>query len=149
MKSLFDPDVREEMVRRIRRVEPGAPARWGTMTSGRMICHLTDGLKLAIGEIGTDFRPGVLSTALGRWLVISSPIPWPRGMIKAAPVFFGTEPSGSLERDKEALIEYVERFGRGRREQWGTSPLMGRLSGDQWAALNRKHLDHHLTQFGC
>jgi hypothetical protein len=149
MKTLFDPAVREEMLRRIRRVEPDSRARWGRMTSERMIVHLIDGLKIAFAEIETDFRPGFLSTNMGRWLVISAPIPWPRGRIQAASVFFATPPSGSLERDKELLIEFVERFGRGREQRWGISPLMGRLSADQWAALNRKHLDHHLTQFGC
>lgn len=149
MKTLFDASARSEIVRRIRKVTPESQAAWGTMTVDRMVCHALDGLKIAFGEIETEFKPSFLSTRLGRWLVIASPMPWPRGKIKAARVFFETPPSGSLESDRNILIAYVERFSRGRDQRWGQSPFLGRLSADEWARLNHRHLDHHLTQFGC
>ena len=149
MKTLFDPSSRHEIIRRLSKLTPDSRAAWGEMSIDRMICHLLDGLRIAFGEVQADFKPSFLSTRLGRWLVISSPMPWPRGKIKAAPVFFETQPSGSLERDRALLIQYVERFARGSEQPWGQSPFLGHLSPEEWAQLNHRHLDHHLTQFGC
>ncbi len=149
MQTLFDPKAREQVLARIARLSPEARARWGRLTVDRMVVHLVDGLKVAFGESESEFQPGILSTRLGRWMVIDAPIPWPRGKVDAPEVFFRTDPSADFERDRDTLHDYVERFARGPEQVWGRSPLLGNLGPEQWARLNWRHIDHHLRQFGA
>lgn len=147
--SLLDAATRARYVARIRALSPDARPRFGTLTADRMVVHLLDGLKIAFGES----RPAPLRTplrnALGRWLVIHAPIPWPKGRIKAPPGFFATAPSARFEEDRETLARYVGRFAEPEGIDWGESPFLGRLSAPDWATLNARHLDHHLSQFGA
>jgi len=146
--SLLDAPTRERFLERIRALPPEARPRFGTLTADRMVCHLHDGLRIAFGELKPPRQRTPLKNALGRWLVIWSPIPWPKGRIKAPPSFFATPPSPRFEEDREALLAAVRRFERPDDVAWGESPFLGRLGPRDWAALNARHLDHHLSQFG-
>lgn len=146
--SLLDAPTRERTLARVRALPPDARARFGTLTVDRMVVHVLDGLKIAFGESRPEAVRTPLKNALGRWLVIRSPVPWPKGRIKAPPGFFATPPSARFEEDRETLARYVERFSEPERIAWGESPLLGKLSARDWATLNARHLDHHLSQFG-
>ena len=146
--SLLDSATREDFIRRVRAVASDARPRFGTMTPERMLCHVLDGLRIAFGEVKPDPVRSPLRNALGKWFVIWSPDPWPKGRIKAPPAFFWTVPGPELEADRERLVEYVKRFERPDEIAWGTSPFLGKLDAREWAALNARHLDHHLSQFG-
>lgn len=146
--SLLDAATRERFVGRIRALSPAARPRFGTLTVDRMLCHLLDGLKVAFGELRPEPVPSPFRNALGRWLVIWSPIPWPKGKVKAPPGFFTTAPGPELDADRERLVEYLRRFEKADGISWGTSPFLGTLDAREWAALNARHLDHHLSQFG-
>jgi len=146
---LFNLATREAVQRRLGRIAPGAKPRWGSMSPERMVVHLIDGFKMTFGEHATEFHPSLFSTPLGRWLAIDAPIPWPKGKTKAPEVFFRTSPGPDFEADRATLISYIDRFGGGREQTWGSSPLFGALSPEQWARLNYRHCDHHLRQFGA
>ena len=146
--SLLDAATRERYLSRIRALPPDARAWFGTLTVDRMVVHLLDGLKIAFAESRPQPVRTPLKNALGRWLVIWSPVPWPKGKVKAPPGFFATPPSERFEEDRETLARYVERFAAPERIAWGESPFLGKLSARDWAALNARHLDHHLSQFG-
>ena len=146
--SLLDPATRDRFIGRIRALSPAARPRFGTLTADRMLCHLLDGLKIAFGELNPEPVRTPLKNALGRWFVIWSPVPWPKGKVKAPPGFFTTAPAAELEADREALVALVRRFEKPDEVPWGTSPFLGTLDAREWAALNGRHLDHHLSQFG-
>ncbi len=147
--SLLDAATRERYIARIRSLAPDARPRFGKLDAGRMVCHLHDGLRIAFGELKPPPQRTPLKNALGRWFVIWSPVPWPKGRIKAPPSFFATPPSPRFEEDREALVEAVGRFGRPGDVDWAESPFLGKLTPCDWAALNARHLDHHLSQFGA
>lgn len=146
--SLLDAATRERYVGRIRSLSPDARPRFGTLTAERMVCHVHDGLRIAFGELTPPPQRTPLKNALGRWFVIWSPVPWPKGRIKAPPSFFATPPSPRFEEDRDALIAAVRRFERPDEVAWAESPFLGPLTAREWAALNARHLDHHLSQFG-
>ena len=147
--SLLDAATRDRFVARIRALSPDARPRFGKLTVDRMVCHLLDGLKIAFGELRPEHVRSPLRNRLGRWLVIWSPIPWPKGKIQAPPAFFTTPPAARFDEDRETLVAYVRRFGEPEAVSWGTSPFLGTLDAREWAALNARHLDHHLAQFGA
>src|SRR5262249_30278943 len=53
MKSLAEAEGRHEIMDRMSRLAPDARPRWGAMSVGKMICHLTDNLHMALGDIET------------------------------------------------------------------------------------------------
>jgi Protein of unknown function (DUF1569) len=146
MPSMFVADTRERFQRRIDRLKPDSKRRWGTISASQMICHLSDQLRLALGErsarpIRSAFRYGPM-----RWFTINV-MPWPHGT-KGPPETFTTRP-GNWESDIQTLRTLVERFGSsGAQTEWPDHPLFGTMTGTLWARLTCKHFDHHFRQFG-
>ena len=146
MASMFNRDTRDRFRKRVYQLTPAHERRWGTMSSQKMICHLGDQLRLALGEIDGKPMPGPMHYAPMRWLAIYV-IPWPHGF-KGPPETFTTR-SGEWEKDLTALDSLLEEFAaRKGQRKWPDHPVFGKMSGPSWAALTCKHFDHHLRQFG-
>lgn len=115
-----------------------------------MIVHLTDPLRVAIGERHATFRKSILSIWPTNKL-ISQVMPWPKGA-PTAPEFVqglgGTTPT-EFERDKQELLRALALFvEHGNAKQFALSPVFGKLDNNEWARLMWRHIDHHLRQFG-
>ena len=134
---------------------------WGTMRATQLVCHVADQLRVALGDIEVRRRrlalrfgdhevgidPGLLRFWLGRRLLVHA-LPWPRARIGAPPEFLTTAPS-SWRQDVATLHALVDRVGAGSPDgPWGTHPVFGRVSAQEWGLLCWRHLDHHLRQFG-
>jgi hypothetical protein len=145
MPTLLDPHDRAATLARLRRLTPATEARWGRFDAPRMLCHLADQLRVALGEIPTRFTGNFLSRTLVRWLVIYVPFQPPPGKIETAPEMLTSCPAGWTD-DLQELEALIERTGRG--EARAMHPFFGRLSPEAWGRLAWKHLDHHLRQFG-
>jgi len=146
MKTIFDPAVRDSLLHRLAALDPNATGRWGTLTLGRMLAHLADALRFAVGDRSAAPAAGFLSNRVVRWLAIVV-FPWPHGTIRASRELLSTEPD-SFEADRAALRDLVERFAR----IDGTPaphPMLGDLSRDLWGRLVARHIDYHFRQFGA
>ncbi len=117
------------------------------MNAHQMVCHLADQLRVALGEIKTQSRPGLLRFRPVRRLLVYW-LPWPKGKLPTAPEMLTTAPS-EWDRDIAALDALIARFAaRSPSEEWAVHLAFGPLSGWEWGVLCWKHLDHHLRQFG-
>jgi hypothetical protein len=146
--SMFDPVVRARFQERIRSLRPGAERHWGRMTSSRMVCHLIDQLRIALGELPTQPVSGVFRYPPFKQVVINV-LPWPKGRIQGPPEAFTTV-SSEWEKDVTRLQELLEEFGRREAQtEWPLHPMFGRMSGRLWSQLTCRHFDHHLMQFGA
>ena len=150
MLLLAKPSVRAVLLARLGRLTPSSRARWGALDASRLLCHLADSLHVALGELDAGpLVPGFAATAVGRWLAISSPLPWPKGIRVPEGFFLTPAEAGAFERDRVVLRDLIGRFAEpGRIARWGVSPAFGALSATQWSRLCARHLDHHLRQFG-
>lgn len=147
MRSMFDSDVRTVFERRIRALHPDAQRRWGRMTAPQMVCHLSDQLRVALGQLPTQPIAGPLRYTPMKQLVIDV-LPWPKGRIQGPPEAFTSAPD-HWERDVATLLMLLETFGAdGKRRTWAAHPNFGHMSGPLWGRLTCRHFDHHLTQFG-
>lgn len=147
MPSMRDPAGRDALVARLRRLQPDAARRWGSMTAPRMVAHLSDQMRHTLGDSVAARRDGFLRWRIVRHAVIYW-IPWPKGRIKGPPEAFVTPP-GSWEADVAGLETLVERFvARDPDAPWPEHALLGPMSTEEWGAFCYKHFDHHFRQFG-
>jgi Protein of unknown function (DUF1569) len=152
MKSLSDPKDKEEILRRLRTIRPETPRRWGKMSAHEMICHLSDGYKMYIGEKQVRPVSGQIPAPVLRWVAIWSLLPWPRGFQTPPELdqrIGGTRPA-QFEADKRALCELIERLTRRPKDfAWQPHPHFGQMSERSWMRLAYLHPNHHLRQFGA
>ena len=51
MKTMWQQEACEELLARAGKLHPEAPAQWGKLNCSRMLAHVTDGLRMATGEL--------------------------------------------------------------------------------------------------
>lgn len=144
MPSLLVGRDREEVIARIRRVSPDRAPRWGTLSAPRMLCHVSDQLRIATGTIIGRHRDTLFRRTLLKWIVLYSSMQAPPGRVQTVPEMLSTLPT-SWDADLAACIRLINEVGLGRAN--GRHPAFGALSPSQWGRLGWKHLDHHLRQF--
>ena len=143
--TLLEEQERSLLLERLRQVRPDAKAAWGSLDAPRMLCHVADQLRVALGDIPTKPVHTLATRTLLKFLVINTGFQPPRGKVQTAPEMLTSQPS-SWEADLLACLELVERVGRGGAH--AVHPTFGPLSPEQWGKLSWKHLNHHLVQFG-
>jgi Protein of unknown function (DUF1569) len=145
----------EDILRRLRKLRPDTPRRWGRMTAPQMVCHLTDAFRNTLGERATG-RPARPPTLVGRtfvkWMALYAPVHWPRGIRtrpEADQELGGTPPSGDFAADMTALEAATARFLAAAEQGLGKEHfIFGPLTAAEWTRWAIRHMDHHLRQFG-
>ena len=147
-KSVWNEAERRAIVERLDRLSEASPPRWGQMDASRMVSHVADGLRMALGELDVaPKRMPLLALPLVKQFVIYW-APFPRNA-PTAPELIGRAP-GAWEREVRDVTRALERFAsREPAGAWPPHPLFGALSGTDWGVLIYRHVDHHLRQFGA
>jgi hypothetical protein len=144
---MFDPLARKGVVARLRLLKPDTKRRWGRLDAPRMVAHLSDQMRHALGESPCAPVRGLLRWRPIRHLSIYW-LPWPKGRVKGPPDAFLTRPS-AWEEDVNRLEQLLERFAdKGPEGEWPEHALFGRMTGKDWGVFCLKHFHHHLSQFG-
>ncbi len=141
---LSDAD-RAQVIARLRRVTPDRAPLWGSFTAPRMLCHVTDQLRVATGIIIGRHRDSLLRRTLLKWIVVHSSMQAPPGKVRTVPEMLSTVPT-TWDADLATCIRLINEVGRGKAN--GRHPAFGPLSASEWGRIAWKHLDHHLRQFG-
>jgi hypothetical protein len=150
MKSIQNEADRKAILRRIARVRPDTPRRWGRMSAHGMVCHLTDSFEGCLGERPVADRSTLMGRTVTRWLALSTPVPWPRGVPTTPEVDQERDgtPPGDFEADLARLIEITEDFARRIDPASLRHPIFGRMTAGEWGRWAYRHVDHHARQFG-
>ncbi|HWZ98445.1 MAG TPA: hypothetical protein VN025_11855 [Candidatus Dormibacteraeota bacterium] len=154
MKSLRNPEHKQELLQRIQNVRPDSPRQWGKMSAHQMICHLADGYRLYLGEIPAEPVPGpaIVKTMI-RTFALYAPVPWPRGKVPTLPaidqVAGGWTSPSEFAKDVGGLYAMLERFAQIPQSYQWRHPGLGPMSYSQVMRLGYLHADHHLRQFGA
>jgi|SRR6185369_1129388 hypothetical protein len=148
MKTIWDGDTYQEIVRRFESLQPNSQRQWGKMSVTQMLEHNSRVLEVVTGK-----RPM-------QQLFIGKLISW---MFKKK--FLGEEPLGKngptgtelivkdepdfrQTKDKvRALLNDLHTLGE-KGCDGKIHGFFGRLTGAEWGICQYKHLDHHLRQFG-
>lgn len=150
MKSLLNEADRKEIIERIGRLRADTPRRWGTMTPGGMLCHLTDSFLGVLGDRPIRDVSTLLGRTAMRWVALSTPFPWPKGVQTAREVDQNRDgtPPGDFEADLTRFLDVTEDFVRRLDPETMRHPIFGRISAAEWGRWGYRHIDHHTRQFG-
>jgi hypothetical protein len=152
MKTLLNPADKQEILRRLDTIQPTSQRRWGSMSVHNMICHLSDGFRLYMGERPAEPVSVPLPRVLVKWFALWAPVQWPQGF-KTAPELDqqeGGTPPAEFAADTSDLRALIERFTRKPADYVPKPhPHFGSLTEREWKRLAYLHADHHLRQFGA
>jgi len=145
--SLWDANRRDEILARVGSVTDASKQRWGRMTADRMLCHLTESFKMALGELPVVPLKLPVRYPLLKQLAIYL-LPIPKGLPTMPELL--AAPATPVADARADLQSAIRRFGeRDRAKEWPEHAAFGRLSPNAWGVLMYRHCDHHLRQFGA
>jgi hypothetical protein len=147
MKSIWQDETRRELSDRVGAVAWDRRAEWGKFSAPKMVCHLADSLKMAMGDLKVvRKRLPMRYPPLKQFIIYVAPFP------KSAP----TAPELLVRAPREwandiaDVQDLLARAGSARTtEAWPEHPAFGKLSKRAWGVLIYRHMDHHLRQFGA
>jgi hypothetical protein len=151
MKNILTESVRRELTARVNNLSENDKALFGKMNCHQMICHSTDQIRMAIGEIKTGYIGNALTSTLLKYLILAG-MPAPKGRIETVKELKqgagGTKPV-NFEADKKILSGLIDRFCVLYNSQNRiVHPAFGAMNKAQWGRLVYIHADYHLKQFG-
>jgi Protein of unknown function (DUF1569) len=151
MKTLSHPRDQHQILRRLKSIRPDTLRKWGKMSAHQMICHLSDGFRMYMGETPVAPAGRKLPGAV-KFIALRAPLPWPHGFQTVPEIdqeVNGTPPF-VFDADVEDLHTLIERFTRRPADfTYQTHPHFGSLSQKEWMRLAYLHTEHHLRQFGA
>jgi hypothetical protein len=147
MKTMWDGNDQREVSDRLTRLLPDRRAAWGRMSAPQMVCHLSESLRMALGELKVaPKKVPIRYPPLKQFIVYVAPFP---KNVPTAPELLERSPR-EWNADVAELQSLIERFAARRgAAQWAEHPAFGRLSERAWGVLVYRHMDHHLRQFGA
>jgi len=147
MHNLFEPTTAAEIISRIEKLQPTSLPQWGKMNVAQMLAHCSGPLESYFDE--KKRKRDLMGLLFGKFAfkqLISSK-PWGKSLPTAKE--FIIKGSRNFEEEKNKLLSNVNRFSNeGYAITSFTHPFFGKLSSQEYALFNYKHLDHHLQQFG-
>ena len=110
MRTVFNLADRLELSRRLDALILEATPRWGRMDCPRMLAHLSDGVRMARGELSVSARgPGALRLRPVRHALIYW-LPWPKGA-PTAPELIARRAADCQEERAELKREQIIGYG--------------------------------------
>jgi len=149
MDSLFNKETVQKFTDRINKLSPQSQAEWGKMNVGQMLTHCQKPLEIASGKLVPKVNP-LIKLLFGKSARIS--ILRDPQFKKNIPTFAEAKivDKRVFETEKKTLIDLMEKFQKNGPEgiTKKAHPFFGEMTLEEWDALQTKHLDHHLRQFG-
>ena len=150
LPNIFQQTVRNELINRINQINTTTSPEWGKMNAGQMLAHLNVMFELALEE--KHQRPNAFVRFLLKKMVkdkIVNEKPYARNSRTAPEMVIKGNRDVAVEKQRllsylQMLSEKGEGYFNGREH-----PSFGLLSITEWNNAFYKHIDHHLTQFGC
>ena len=165
MKSIWQEQARQELNDRVGALAWDRPAAWGRFTAPKMVCHLADSLKMAMGDLKVAPKrlpirypplkqliiyvaPFPKSAPTAPELLVRAPLEWANDVADVQGLL-AREPK-QWAHDVEDVQALLARAGSSRTtDSWPEHPAFGKLSRRAWGVLIYRHMDHHLKQFGA
>jgi hypothetical protein len=147
MKSIFDKEIRDELITRISLLNESNKAKWGKMHLSQMLTHCTMWNEMVFERI--PCKRSLLGLVFGRMAL--------NGMVKNDGPLRRNTPSSPELVVRELALDSISSL----KQKWISSmgeyelypdkvflhPFFGKMTKAQVGILAYKHSDHHLRQF--
>jgi hypothetical protein len=148
MGSILNETDRADITSRVRSLSSSSTRRWGTLEVTGMLKHLHLAALMALGEMQVPSANKRVFHVFPLKHLLLYVVPFPKGAPTAPKL--KPEVAASIEEERAAVLELLERIGTGPRDGAGPDhPLFGPLTRREWGVVTYKHTDHHLKQFGA
>ena len=147
MKSIWQGESQRELTDRVGRLAWDRRAEWGTFTAPKMVCHLADSLRMAMGDLKVASKKLPIRYPPLKQLIIYV-APFPKGA-PTAPELLVRQPREWTHDVADVQSLLARAATASSTDAWPEHPAFGRLSRRAWGVLIFRHMDHHLKQFGA
>lgn len=145
MRSIWEDAAQRELHGRLGALAWDRRARWGKFTAPKMVCHLADSLRMALGDLPVAPKRLPIRFPPLKQLIIYV-APFPKGAPTAPELLARGPREWSADvADVQALLARAAAVDS--TDGWPEHPAFGRLSKRAWGVLIYRHMDHHLKQF--
>ncbi|WP_298239198.1 DUF1569 domain-containing protein [uncultured Algibacter sp.] len=146
MKSLFNTEVHQEIIKRIETLNEETKPNWGKMSVGQMVWHCQGPLNIILKKNDYGMKPSWFAKVFFKKSLYNDK-PWSKGLPTAK--FLKTKELKSLVEEKATLVSLLNELHTHKdKKEWDPHPAFGEFTAAQWGQMQYKHLDHHLRQFG-
>ena len=150
---IFSLMNKETLHQRLQGLSLKAEAKFGIMTPQHMVEHLILTLKMSAGRIPIPEIVPTEKQLARKQALLFTDIPFPQG-IKAPglPDTLLDLRYPDLATAKSELLKSYDAYHLLFQEnptKHTPHPGFGQLNFDEWERFHAKHMDHHLSQFGC
>lgn len=150
MSNLLNPADCENILKRLSTLLPTSERRWGSMTAQQMLCHVTDQLRMALGELPAETFGTIFHRTILKKLVLMG-MPIPKGKVKTIPELdqhLSGTPTTTFDNDRNTLCQTMEKFLIAPEPALVPHAVFGALNKHEWGRLAYIHMDYHFKQFG-
>lgn len=148
MKTIFDPETRDELLDRLGKLGPDTTRQWGKMSPSQMMEHTAVALEMATGDV--PMKHAFIGKLIG-WAFKKKFLreePFPKNSPTGPTLIIKDEPDFESTRARlKVLITKFHVMGESGTDG-NVHGFFGPLNGKQWGETQFKHVDHHLRQFG-
>jgi Protein of unknown function (DUF1569) len=141
----------EKTTTRLQQLTPNSQRLWGSMSVGQMLTHVTDQIRICLGELPSKPRGNALTRKIVGWIAVNVPLQMPKNMKTIAELDpnkkYMTQPT-DFQQDFDTLIASYNKMLNLPDSHQFEHPVFGTLSKKDVIKLTDIHLDHHLRQFG-
>ncbi|MGE8553120.1 MAG: DUF1569 domain-containing protein [Chryseobacterium jejuense] len=147
MKTIFDHNVREELINRINLLSQQSSAQWGKMNLYQMVKHCTVWNNWVLGNGNDVYRQDLLGKIFGK-MVLKKMVKddKPLGKNSPAGIFTIKETAGETELLKESWKKQIASYANYSNPNF-VHDFFGKMTKEEIGIFVYKHMDHHLRQF--
>lgn len=147
MKTIFDHNVREELINRINSLSQQSTAQWGKMNLYQMIKHCTTWNDWILGNGNYVYRQDFLGKIFGK-MVLKKMVKNDKPIGKNAPagIFTIKDQTGDAEYLRSVWLQQIAAYGKYSNPDF-IHDFFGKMTKDEIGIFVYKHMDHHLRQF--
>ncbi len=149
MKNIFDAEVSQEIIVRIKTLNPDTKALWGTMNVSQMLAHCN----VTYAMLFDNNYKNV--TGLKKWIIkkfIKPVVLSEKPFKKNSPTsgYYRMLEEKDFDAEMKRLLHYLDKTQKLGADYFEgkESVSFGKLSSNEWNTIFYKHLNHHLNQFG-
>ncbi len=150
MKTLFDPAVRDELIRRIHSLHQYSSSQWGKMDVTQMAKHCAFWNNWVLGKTDLKYKQEFFGLLFGK-MALKSSVKDDKPIGKNMPAgrdFTIKEKGGDVEVQKKIWVGQIAGYGQFSNPAF-IHDFFGKMTDEQIGIFAYKHNDHHLRQFGA